>query len=84
MVLAEWLLNEGFQLAIYEPALEPGQRSGVAQSLGQAAGREIQQIFVNRHQAETRGYDRVIAANATANALALRRGQDVRNLDRLP
>lgn len=81
--LARNLLREGYDLAVYDPAVEP--RNLVGANLGYAFTTlpELSKIFVSREKAEATRYDRVIVANATGKKITLPEGQDVINLGSL-
>lgn len=81
--LARNLLREGYDLAVYDPAVEP--RNLVGANLGYAFTTlpELSKIFVSREKAESMTFDRVIVANATGKKITLPEGQDIVNLGAL-
>lgn len=82
--LARRLLRAGFELDIYDPAIDASQLVGA--NLGFAYTRlpMIEKLLVEKSAAESTAYARIIAANATVNDLKLTQGVDVRHLDSLP
>ncbi|OWJ84114.1 GDP-mannose dehydrogenase [Haematobacter missouriensis] len=81
--IARNLLREGYDLSVFDPAVEP--KNLVGANLGYAFSTlpELNRIFVTKEEAEATRYDRVLAANATVKKLALPEGQDVVNLGTL-
>ena len=82
--LARKLLAAGFQLEIYDPALDPKKLVGA--NLGYAYSHlpAMERILVDKARAETGAYDRVLAANATIRELALKPHLEIRQLAALP
>ena len=81
--IARNLLREGYDLSVFDPAVEP--KNLVGANLGYAFSTlpELNRIFVTKEEAEATRYDRVLAANATVKKLTLPEGQDVVNLGSL-
>ncbi|MDH2328605.1 nucleotide sugar dehydrogenase [Cereibacter sp. SYSU M97828] len=81
--LARNLLREGYELSVFDPAVEP--RNLVGANLGYAFTTlpELSKIFVSREKAESMQFDRVIVTNATGKKITLPKGQDVVNLGSL-
>ena len=82
--LARKLLAAGFALDIFDPAIDAAKLVGA--NLGYAYSRlpTIEGLLVDKAEAETRRYDRVIVTNATVKALDLPGGTDLRDLGSLP
>ena len=82
--LARKLLGAGFDLTIYDPAIDAGKLVGA--NLGYAYSQlpTIERILVDKSAAEAGTYARVIATNATVDELTLPAGTDVRDLGTLP
>ena len=82
--LARKMLAAGFDLDIYDPGLDASKLVGA--NLGYAYSHlpMIERILVDKATAEARPYDRVVAANATVEELALPEATPVRNLGTLP
>lgn len=81
--LARKLLSAGYQLEIYDPAIDAEKLIGA--NLGYAYSQlpMIQTLLVDKDKAEANGYARVIAANATIKDLAMPAGTDIRDLGSL-
>lgn len=82
--LARKLLAAGFQLEIYDPAVEAEKLVGA--NLGYAYSRlpVLEALLVDRARVQAGGYDRVIAANATIRQIELPAGTDLRDIGTLP
>ena len=82
--LARKLLAAGYDLDIYDPAIDAGKLVGA--NLGYAYSHlpMIEGLLVDRATAETRPYARVIATNATVQDLVLPPETDIRDLGTLP
>lgn len=82
--LARKLLAAGYDLDIFDPAIDAAKLVGA--NLGYAYSRlpTIQGLLVDKHTAESRRYARVIATNATARALDLPAGTEQRDVGSLP
>lgn len=82
--LARKLLAAGYDLDIYDPAIEAEKLVGA--NLGYAYSQlpVLERLLVTRAEAEAARYDRVIAANATVKGLALSPGTEIRNTGALP
>ncbi|QDL94721.1 nucleotide sugar dehydrogenase (plasmid) [Paroceanicella profunda] len=68
--MARKLLAAGYRLSVYDPALDAGKLVGA--NLGHAFTRlpRLSDLLVSRARAEAGGFDLVIAANATIDALS--------------
>ncbi|MCV6597089.1 MAG: nucleotide sugar dehydrogenase [Mangrovicoccus sp.] len=82
--LARKLLGAGFELEIFDPSIEAEHLTGA--NLGYAFSQlpSIEAILVDKAQAEATPYARVIASNATVEALELPADMDIRDLGTLP
>ncbi|MGS4946647.1 nucleotide sugar dehydrogenase [Meridianimarinicoccus sp. RP-17] len=82
--LARKMLAAGFDLDIFDPAIDAAKLVGA--NLGYAYSQlpTIEGLLVDKATAETRTYARVVATNATARALSLAPGTDLRDLGTLP
>jgi len=82
--LARKLLGAGFDLEIFDPAIDAAKLVGA--NLGYAFSRlpVLERLLVSRAHAEATPYARVIATNATIRALHLPDGADIRNVGTLP
>lgn len=82
--LARKLLAAGFDLDIYDPAVDADKLVGV--NLGYAYSQlpTIERMLVDKRTTERTAYARVIATNATINDLNLSDGTDLRDLGTLP
>jgi GDP-mannose 6-dehydrogenase len=82
--LARKLLATGFDLDIYDPAIDATKLVGA--NLGYAYSHlpTIEGLLVDRATAETRAYVRVIATNATVADLVLPPETEIRDLGTLP
>jgi GDP-mannose 6-dehydrogenase len=82
--LARKLLAAGFDLDIYDPAIDAGKLVGA--NLGYAFSQlpVLERLLVGRDHAERTRYDRVLAANATVASLTLPDGTDTRDINALP
>jgi GDP-mannose 6-dehydrogenase len=78
--LARKLLAAGFRLEVYDPGIDAAKLIGA--NLGYAYSQlpALEQLLVEKCQAETVAYDRVIVSNAAAGALHLPPGCDIRNI----
>lgn len=81
--LARNLLREGFDLAIFDPAVEPKNLVGANLGYAFSSLPELSRLFVTKEEAETRDWDRVITANATGKRLSLKAGQEIVDLGTL-
>lgn len=81
--LARNLLREGFDLAIFDPAVEPKNLVGANLGYAFSSLPELSRLFVTKEQAEARDWDRVITANATGKRLSLKPGQEIVDLGTL-
>ncbi|MGE3149031.1 MAG: nucleotide sugar dehydrogenase [Pseudorhodoplanes sp.] len=81
--LARSLLQAGYSLSIYDPALRPSKLLG--QNLGYVYSHlpNVGDLLVNRDVAESIAYDRVIDTNASAKNLSLK-SKDVVDINALP
>lgn len=81
--LARKMLAAGYRLEIFDPAIDAGKLIGA--NLGYAYSQlpSLQRLLVDKAHAEAGGYDRVLVANATVDALALPAGIERRDLGRL-
>ena len=82
--LARKMLAAGYDLEIFDPAIDADKLVGA--NLGYAYSQlpTLERILVSKARAEAGGYARVIAANATVNALDLAPDQDLRDINSLP
>ncbi len=82
--LARKLLEWGAVLEVFEPAVEAENLVGA--NLGYAYSNlpSIERLLVTRDHAESQSYDRVIAANATADQLSLPADSEIRVIHTLP
>ena len=82
--LARKMLAAGFDLEIFDPAIDADKLVGA--NLGYAYSQlpTLERILVGKDVADAGPYARVIAANATVRALDLAPGQDVRDINSLP
>jgi GDP-mannose 6-dehydrogenase len=78
--LARKLLAAGFRLEVFDPGIDAAKLIGA--NLGYAYSQlpALEQLLVEKDQAESAGYDRVIVSNAAAGALRLAPGCDIRNI----
>ncbi|MEO6607059.1 MAG: UDP binding domain-containing protein, partial [Aestuariivirga sp.] len=81
--LARGLLSSGFQLSIYDPAIDAQKLTGA--NLGYAWSQlpQLESLLVSKKEAETGRYDRVIAASRTLRTLNLSPHQDILDLNQL-
>ncbi|AWL99658.1 nucleotide sugar dehydrogenase [Bradyrhizobium amphicarpaeae] len=81
--LARALLRGGYRLAIFDPTVDAHKLVGA--NLGYAWSHlpQLASLLVSRDEAETRHFDRVIAANGTASQLRLPANQDLVDLTNL-
>jgi GDP-mannose 6-dehydrogenase len=82
--LARKLLGNGYELEIYDPAIDAAKLVGA--NLGYAYSQlpMIEKILVDKQAAEAGSYVRIIAVNATVNDLSLPEGTQIRDLGTLP
>ena len=82
--LARKMLAAGYQVDIYDPAIDAGKLVGA--NLGYAYSQlpTLERILVTQEMAETTPYARVIAANATVKGLNLPAGTDLCDINALP
>ncbi len=78
--LARKLLAAGYRLEVFDPGIDAAKLIGA--NLGYAYSQlpALEQLLVEKCQAETVAYDRVIVSNAAAGALHLAPGCDIRNI----
>jgi GDP-mannose 6-dehydrogenase len=78
--LARKLLAAGYRLEVYDPGIDAAKLIGA--NLGYAYSQlpVLEQLLVEKDQAETVAYDRVIVSNTAAAALHLLPGCDIRNI----
>ena len=81
--LARSLLREGYALSIFDPAVDAQKLVGA--NLGYAWSHlpQLATLMVTKEQAESRRFDRVLAANRTARLLSFRASQDVIDISSL-
>lgn len=81
--LARALLREGFRLSIFDPGVDAGKLVGA--NLGYAWSHlpELERLLISREEAESRRYDRVIAANRTVRSLSFPPGQEIIDINAL-
>ena len=81
--LARGLLSSGFQLSIYDPAIDAQKLTGA--NLGYAWSQlpQLESLLVSKKEAETGRYDRVIAASRILRTLNLSPHQDILDLNQL-
>lgn len=82
--LARKFLAAGYELEIFDPAVDAGKLIGA--NLGYAYSQlpTLERILVSKNHAETTQYARIVAANATIKQLSLAEGVDVLNISALP
>jgi GDP-mannose 6-dehydrogenase len=82
--LARKLLQGGYRLSIYDPALDATKLVG--QNLGYAYSQlpTLERLLVTKEAAEAGAFDLVVATNATAKALSLSRAKTVVNIGAIP
>jgi GDP-mannose 6-dehydrogenase len=82
--LARKLLAAGYELEIYDPGIDATKLVGT--NLGYAYSHlpVLERLLVNRTDAETTQYDRVIASNATIDGLTFSGNPEVRHTGQLP
>ncbi|WP_138470124.1 nucleotide sugar dehydrogenase [Poseidonocella sp. HB161398] len=81
--LARKLLQAGYDLEIYDPAVDAGKLVGANLGYTYSQLPMIEKILVSRARAESTPYARVIAANTTVAGLDLPAGMPVRDLNAL-
>lgn len=81
--LARMLLHAGYNLSIYDPAVNAAKLVGA--NLGYAFSQipQLERLLVSKEEAESAQFDRVIAANATIQDLSLAPSLPVVNLGAL-
>ncbi|MCB1370841.1 MAG: nucleotide sugar dehydrogenase [Rhodobacteraceae bacterium] len=82
--LARKLLAAGYDLDIYDPAIDATKLVGANLGYAYAHLPTIEGLLVDRATAETRAYARVIATNATVADLVLPPETEIRDLGTLP
>ncbi|MEO0679049.1 MAG: nucleotide sugar dehydrogenase [Pseudomonadota bacterium] len=86
--LARRLLAEGYELRIFDPAIDAEKLVGANLGWAYAQLPQLEALLIGAEAAQARlsagGFDRVVVANGTARALDLPAGQDRRDLDALP
>lgn len=82
--LARKFLEAGFDLKIFDPAIDATKLIGA--NLGYAYSQlpKLEQLLVSKEIAEATPYARVIAANATVRQLSIASGTDVRDIGAIP
>jgi len=81
--LARKLLAAGFDLEIYDPAVDAAKLVGANLGYTYSKLPVIERLLVGQEHAQSQKYDRVIATNATVKDLALPDGTDIRDLGAL-
>ena len=82
--LARKLLTAGFEVEIFDPAVDASKLIGANLGYVYKTLPALQKILVTKAHAESGRYARVIAANATVKALDLPDDVDVRDIGALP
>jgi GDP-mannose 6-dehydrogenase len=82
--LARKLLAQGYQLEIFDPAIDASKLVGANLGYAYTQLPAIERLLVTQAHAEAATYDRVIAANATIKGLSLRPDAPVLNIAELP
>lgn len=81
--LARALLREGYQLDIFDPYIDAAKLLGANLGYAYTQLPTLSGLLVSCETAQSKRYDRVIAANATVRELNLPPNQDVINLEAL-
>ncbi|ALG88951.1 MULTISPECIES: nucleotide sugar dehydrogenase [Actibacterium] len=81
--LARKLLNAGYQVEIFDPAIEADMLIGA--NLGYAYSHlpALERLLISKKEAEANTYDRILAANATIRELSLTDESNIRDLGTL-
>ncbi|MEM9031329.1 MAG: nucleotide sugar dehydrogenase [Pseudomonadota bacterium] len=82
--LARKLLGAGYDLEIFDPAVDASKLIGANLGYVYKTLPALEKILVGAEHAETTHYDRVLAANATVSGLMLGDRVDVRSIGELP
>ncbi len=82
--LARKLLAAGYDLEIYDPAIDATKLVGANLGYIYKALPALEKILVDAEKASATTYDRVVSANATIKSLDLSDTIDVRDIGRLP
>lgn len=81
--LARKILAAGYELDIYDPAIDAAKLVGANLGYAYAQLPTLERILVSKENAQKTKYDRVIAANATVKDLELKNAQ-VRDINSIP
>lgn len=82
--LARKLLGAGYDLEIFDPAVDATKLIGANLGYVYKALPALEKILVGAEHAETTNYARILAANATVKQLMLQDGADIRHIGELP
>jgi len=81
--LARNLLKVGYDLSIFDPAVDATKLVGANLGYAYTQLPALQNLLVSKEIAETQQYDRIIVANPTIKQLNLAEGQDIVDLNAL-
>lgn len=81
--IARNLLDAGFNLSIFDPAIKPSNLIGVNLGYSEAQLPTLSKLLVNKQEAEDSNYDRIIVTNATFKQLNLNNNQDIIDINAL-
>ena len=81
--LARNLLKDGYDLSIFDPAVDATKLVGANLGYAYTQLPALQNLLVSKEIAETQQYDRIIVANPTIKQLNLAEGQDIVDLNAL-
>jgi GDP-mannose 6-dehydrogenase len=81
--LARNLLKDGYELSIFDPAVDATKLVGANLGYAYTQLPAIQSLLIGKDEAEGTRFDRVIVANATVKHLTLADWQDVVDLNKL-
>lgn len=81
--LARAFLNEGYNLSIFDPAIEATKLVGANLGYAYTQLPTLSKLLVSKETAETTSYDRIIITNATYKQLSLPKDQDLVDLNAL-
>lgn len=81
--LARMLIRNGYEISIFDPTIDSNKLIGA--NLGYAWSHlpELNNLLISQEEAESRHFDRVIAANSTIHLLSLPVNQDILDINTL-
>jgi GDP-mannose 6-dehydrogenase len=82
--LARKLIQAGYKVSVFDPAIDAAKLVGANLGYAYAQIPSLQTLLVDKDEAESGKYDRIVATNRTVRQLSLPAGADVVNVEIIP